>query len=169
MSLDGCVDPRSNSIRNIDEEHALIHDGKLFSFSTVFTSLAAAGTKSTVFNVPAGSYPHLSFLVVADQPTLVELFTGTTATAGANVVGKNKNQASTITPGLGVDITATSITDGTAIYQQQVPAIADVGGTLRSNLEWILAPSTKYSLKVTNKHASTASNVSIEITWYELS
>lgn len=170
------MDAFAHALTTIDEPHRMVHDGFSFHATSRVVSLANAASHNILLAVPAGSFPHLRAMLVSlsDSPVDIESFEGTTTSADGTVITPfNRNRNSTNTPGVVLTHTPTISADGTQIHDRFVPDAGGQGsndvGVVTPNLgeEWILAPSTKYLIRVTNNSGG-AITISYEVLWYEI-
>lgn len=170
-----CWDSIVHALTVMDHEHRMIHDGMAFHATHRTASLANGGTLEGLIAVPAGAFPHMTgMLFTFGAGDLdIETFEGTTTSADGTAVNSfNRNRNSTNTPNIVLTHTPTITDDGTKIHDRLVPPTgAGVGnqeGVVSPNLgeEWILKPSTKYLVRVTNNSGG-AIKVTMEILWYE--
>ena len=162
----------------IQEEHRLIHDGMYFSTNYGFTSLANGANLDILIAVPANSFPHLRAWAYSleDGPCNFTLYEGTTTSDdGTALTSTNNNRNSTNAPNAVWTHTPTISGVGTAILENHY--VPDPGGGFLSGSpgtnfsdvseEWILKPSTKYLLRLTNNSGG-AIDGSVYIVHYEL-
>lgn len=161
----------------IDPEHYQIHEGKVFYITRYVSSVSNGASSDILMAVPASLYPHLrAYIVTAnDAPMRVFLYEGaTTSDDGTGMTGYNLNRNSANTASTVVTHSPTVTGTGTLL---DISLIPDTGGGLFSPgggagssdlpTEWILKPSTKYLIRVTNDSGS-ATAVDFQIFWYEV-
>ncbi len=171
MGADSAFDPRSNSLRVIQEEHGNVHDGHAY-IAFLTTTLTPANLNN--FSIMTGVKPiHLEWEVMSDQAMTVSILESPTILGGSPFTAiYNKNRGSS-------NVTACTILNGgtasggTLIYNIQARTVAPpttpivLGGGPRSLYELILASNTQYNYQVFNNGAATA-NITIQLHWYEL-
>ena len=159
----------------VDHEHRMIHDGFAFHITHRVASLANGAALEGLISVPADSFPHLTGMLFTfgAGDVDIETFEGTTTSAdGTAVTTFNRNRNSSITPAISVFHTPTITADGTQIHDRLVPptgnGVGNREGVVSPNLgeEWILKPSTKYLVRVTNNSGG-AIKLTMEMLWYE--
>jgi hypothetical protein len=102
----------------------------------------------------------------------VYLYEGPTATAGTALTAYNMKRSSLIAPTATVTHTPTNVTAGSValVNGRILPGgnspTTRVGGGIRSGIEWILKPSTKYLMRVNNGSGSNTP-INIVLEWYE--
>lgn len=165
------------ALTTIDSEHRLIHDGMYFSFNASFSALAASGTFDLVFEVPAGTFPHLRSwnYSLSDGPCRLDLWEGVTASEDGTVITPtNNNRNSSNTAGTVVRQDPTISANGESLLEDVY--VPDPGGgfftspgTAAADLseEWVLRPSTKYALRLTNNAGGPLTG-SVYVVFYEL-
>lgn len=168
-------DRNSRAVTIIEEEHRLTHEGMVWHTSDR-AQVANAASLDILFVTPAFTYPHLrkAILNLGDAPANICLYEGVTASAdgtAAPVFNRNRNSANVPST---VVTTGPTVTDlGTMIHDRLVGDTGGMGsnqaGAESAGLgeEWILTPSTKYLLRVTNNSGAEIT-VNYEIMWYEI-
>lgn len=168
------LDRFTGFLTNITGDHRYIHEGKAFSFSTVTTSIAAAGVYDINITTPANGYVHwrpVAFGTSANI-TLLELYEGATRSATGGTItpinrNRNKTNASTVTVNYAVTTT------GTGTFLRSVTAgaggvTARAGGSSAGEVEeFVMKPSTNYLVRFTNIGSTTATTVYFTAFWYE--
>lgn len=165
------VDPYTDCVGAISEEHLMAHLGNMFHVSGKVT-LAAGASHSLLFRVPAFTYPHLSRVRLTTSQGDVDIlsFEDSTITApGALAPMFNTNRNSANTPGMQVYFQPTVSADGTQLHTLWAhPTQLETGiSEVSKGEEWILKPDTDYLLRITNNNASAITHVP-EILWYEI-
>jgi hypothetical protein len=164
-------DTISSSVKTIAYEHSRTHDGKAFLLNGSY-SLANGATAYVLADNPAANYAHLRSFVVTctSAPMSVELYEGCTVSAnGTSKNGNNMNRNSVTTPNLQTYTGPTVTADGTLLEYTLIPGAKQSGGSadIGAEVEWILKPSTKYALKITNSSGATVT-YSLKMFWYEM-
>lgn len=161
----GPGDPISNIPVVILFEHHQVHEGETHRAQFVSTNLGTGTVKFGV-TVPAGKHPHMVFGVdIYDGSVKVEIKEGATFTSGSAVTAYNRNRSlSTVAPGTTITSGVTT-TDGTLIETLFAGAAQKTTNTSRSISEWILKPSTIYSVTVTGLVSNSQAVVAFD--WYE--
>lgn len=159
----------------MDHEHRMIHDGMAFHATHRAVSLANGASHDHLIAVPAGSYPHITAVIasLADSPCDILSYEGvTTSDDGTAIAMFNRNRNSTNTPNITLTHTPTITDLGTLIHDRFVPDAGGQGsndiGIVSPNFgeEWILKPSTKYLVRITNNSGG-AITITEEHLWYE--
>lgn len=166
------VDEFSGAVGIIEQEHLKIHEGKLFTVSSILSITNAGGVKNVLGVNPVLSFPHFrNITVTADGgPFDIELFEDTVVSAnGALITSYNNNRNSILTPSLTVYDGPTITSDGTLLETTLVTGTKQAGsfGTNASN-EWDLKPSSNYMIRITNNTAGGGTTrFAINMFWYE--
>ena len=161
----------------MDHEHRMIHDGMAFHSTHRVASLANGATYDILTTVPAGTFPHMTALLFTFSRGDLDIQSyegATTSDDGTAMTQWNRNRNSLNTPNT-VHSYAPTVTDpGTLFHDRLVhPTGTGVGnaeGIVAPNLgeEWILKPSTKYLMRLTNNSGG-AVKFTFETIWYEIS
>ena len=162
----------ANAYTVIQEQHRMAHDGFMFHSAGVSLDLADAGTFEILLVTPANTYPHIQKIkfFLEDSPATIELFEGVTASAdGAADNTQNVNRNSPLTPGSVVTTGPTVTDDGTLLTTKLLSGTGKDSGQIGDTLgeEWILKPSTKYLVRLTNLSAGII-DLSWELSFYEI-
>lgn len=170
-------DPYAHAITVIQEQHRVLHDGFMFHASGKVTGMINANVDDFLFVVPAAVHPHFqSFKLELGRGDVdILIYEGaTTSDDGTVQTSFNINRNSANTPGSALYIGPTVTDVGTLIHTGwAVPTGTGTGlsatGTIVSSQgeEWVLKPSTKYLIRVTNNSGATIS-YRWETLWYEL-
>jgi len=155
----------------IDYGHHEIHDGSTFNcFDSTDNLGAETGDHIQLLFTTAdvAKRAHLFFSAYGSGEiyvTMREAYDGG-GTGGVGEGINNRRRDSTKTPSVITSVTknATAATGGTLLYEHYVGAGNKDGGVIRAADEWILAPNTKYALRVFD---AAAINAYIEMMWYE--
>jgi len=173
-------DPYAHASTVINEEHRLIHDGMMFSYTHKFLTVVNGATVRLLLAPPAGCYPHINQarvfagagdidIVFYKDPTVTGY--GTTVPAGGR---PNLNQNSSNTASLAVYEEPTVSDPGSSLHRRWIPPTGTgVGNTTGDSApsfgeEWNLVPGTEYLMEVTNNSGVTI-DMAVDIVWYELS
>jgi hypothetical protein len=171
------MDPFSHALTTLDEIHRLTHDGFVYHTSGKVTGMINANVDDFLLSVPAVTFPHFQRLQITAGEGDIDMlvYEGTTTSAdGAAVSVFNVNRNSSNTPDT-VLTTGPTVTDvGTLIHTQWIPPSATGVGQSPAGVvgetngeEWVLKPSTKYLVRITNNSGSTIS-YRYEMLWYEI-
>jgi hypothetical protein len=170
-------DQYARAICTIDESHRMAHDGFMYHASGKVTGLIDTGTAELLLSVPAATFPHLSRVRFDLGRGDVDLhaYEGTTTSAdGTPISAFVTNRNSTNTPDLSLFSGPTVTGDGTLIHTGWVPPTATGTGLSADGVsnstngeEWLLKPSTKYLVRITNNSGATIT-YRYEILWYEI-
>jgi len=157
----------------IDYAHHEIHSGSTFVASYKSPDASPVADNGTIIFILTthAKYAHILFRAACGGDMEGELYEGTTVTAGTGSAQAvyNKNRASTKTPTVGVRRGMTVATAGTLIENEFMAGGTGpqgVGGATASRAEWVLAPSTVYMVRITNR-AGNAQPMSLAAEWYE--
>ena len=151
--------------KSISTEHHKIHEGDAFAFSSLIEDLAAAATDELLFVTSASDYVHMKEFSVASTggSILLEVWEDVTATNGATtleMINRNRNSSTTSNLAIYTAPTSVSETGCTKIFQTFIGGSdgfrATGGGDGGSLAEYVLLPSTKYLLRITNNGAAAA-------------
>ena len=156
LKVDGVVakiDHVNEALVTEDALHANIHAGEVFENSYVWTAVSTA--TSVYMMLETGTdVTHMAYKLAATGTVVLELFRGPTTTAdGTPLVSINRNQISTNTASPSVWFDPTVTVPGSSLSEELVPGGSGPhsgGGAGLSFHEWVLQPSTRYLLKVSN-------------------
>ena len=171
-------DNYAHAVTVIEETHRINHDGMMFHASGKVTGMIDENVDDFLMVTPAFIYPHVQRFRMDLGKGDVDIlaYEGATASAdGAAITAFNTNRNSSKTPGL-VLTSGPTVTDiGTLINTAwAAPTGTGIGqsangiSTLTAGEEWILKPSTKYLIRITNNSGATIA-YRYEFLWYELS
>jgi hypothetical protein len=171
VRIAGPIDSVTGAVQGIEWEHSRIHSGRGFSYVDRVDNLANGSSFYWQLDNPAANYAHLRQISGAADgaPVEVRLFEAPTITGdGTQGSPKNLNRASANAANLDVYRNATVSADGEELDFMLIPGSRSVGGSGTEGVEteWILAPSTKYVIKLTNTSGG-ASDVGLRLFWYE--
>jgi hypothetical protein len=165
----------TGAFKMIDTDHALIHEGQVFS-AFYKATITTGATLQFSFVTPADKYVHYRTAMItpsADALT-TDIYEGATINvAGTEVVASNRNRGSVITAGSVLRRGTTFTENGTLLqgFSSWLPGSTGVGqsrnGTsFTTGDEIVLKPSTTYRFVATN--GSSSSNiVGFTFRWYE--
>lgn len=168
-------DRSSRAVTIIGEEHRLTHEGMVWHCSARAEVLSAA-SYDVLITTPAFTFPHFrkALYNIGDGPADLLLYEGvTTSDDGSALLCYNRNRNSANVPNSVLTFTPTVTDLGTLIHDR---FIGDPGGQGANQVgaesaalgeEWILQPSTKYLIRLTN-NSGTTMTVNHEIMWYEI-
>jgi len=158
----------------ITGDHTYIHQGKGFSISGTTGSVAAAGTYSISFVTPSDKWVHMRPVSFSSTANTLQcrLSEGSTMSSGTTTIAKNRNRNSGKLSKVTVAVGATLSAEGNIMEYGQAGSGANpansAGGTGDgSNLEWVLAPNSTYSIRFENVGTVTATVGYYNIFWYE--
>lgn len=170
-------DAYAHAVTVIQEPHRLGHDGFMFHASWKATGLTNGSTYDVLLDVPAGTYPHLQRFSLSLGRGDVDILTyegATTSAAGTGQTERNVNRNNTRTAALAVSSGPTVTDPGTLIHTGWAPPTstgvgqsANGAGPVEQGEEWVLAPSTKYLVRLTNNSGATIA-LRVEVLWYEV-
>ena len=171
VRIAGPIDSVTGAVQGIEWEHSRIHSGRGFSYVDRVDNLANNTSFYWQLVNPAGNYPHLRLIfVTADgAPVEVRLFESPTITGdGTQGTPKNHNRASANVANLDIYRGTTVSVDGEELDFTLIPGTDAAGGSgnVGVDTEWILAPGTKYVIKLTNSSGA-AVDAGLRLFWYE--
>ena len=150
----------------------------VFHASGKVTGMIDANVDDFLITVPALSFPHFQRMrIFAGRGDMdINVYEGATTSAdGGAVASQNTNRNSSNTPSL-VLTSAPTVTDaGTLVHTSWLPPTsAGQGQSGATGLsgetngeEWVLQPSTKYLIRITNNSGATI-DYAYEMLWYEI-
>ena len=155
----------------LDVAHYEIHYGGMFHAEFVDDSVADDGTVDVLLRTGA-SADHAIFEVAVGGQSSVQMFEAPeVGDAGTEISSLNMNRLITRTAETLLYHTPTiTATGAITMVDRIIPAGATaqtrVGGQSSKGVEWVLAPSTDYLLRITNTSGG-AVPVSVMFEWYE--
>jgi hypothetical protein len=169
------IDSFTEAVKQIDTDHAYIHEGKFFE-AFFNETLATAATVIITFTTPADKYIHYrnEKINTSGDKITVELFESAVISTGGTAftpINHNRVTAATSTVSILRAPTLATAGDGNLIAQSYIGGGTGTGGnrsgseTTNVN-EYILKRSTTYVIKITNGSAA-ANIVQINPVWYE--
>ena len=173
--LRGAVERVTHALKIIDNDHAYIHQGGLYSSYHKFSAVAAGATRYILIKTPAAKYVHYraeSISTSGDNVT-IELYEAPTTTAdGTALTRNNHRRTGAIIPAtVTLFHTPTVTADGTLLHQTYIGGGVGVGQARQgeeqgNDREWVLSRSTNYLIKITNGSAN-ANTIQVNPMWYE--
>lgn len=164
------VDGFSKALVSIDTVHSRIHAGQVYQLDVLDLALADDAAIDVLIIVGADEGGHVRFAANAGGDAQIQLYEDTTVSAnGAVQTPQNRNRRSLNTPDLTLYLGPTVTGVGTVLSNRLIPAGKggnSAGGDISSFEEWILAESTNYLFRVTNRGGG-AKPVGLAIDWYE--
>ena len=168
---------QSNTLAVISNAHRRIHEGDMFHTSGKQTDWLSATTKKFLIDVPVNAAPHVQVMDLTFERGDIDFvaYEGTTTSDdGASLIVQNPNRNSSNAPKTLLYAEPTITDPGGLIFTMWTPpTIVGVGQTAsgvsgqgQSN-EWLLKPSTKYYILLTNNSGATI-KWSYEFMWFEL-
>lgn len=165
----------SGAIASILAPHLMVHEGRSFSSSHVWTAVAAGNSQDLLLRVPDTTREvHLVYGVTADLTASIDFYESATIVAPGtallrpNANRRNANQSRLQTyydPTLGmvgILLEAIRIPGGTVFK-------GAIGGEARRAVEWILRNDTDYLVRITNRHNTDPAILAVQAEWYEVS
>ena len=167
--------PDIHAVTTMEHLHRMGHDGFLFHSSGKVTGMVDANVDEFLLVTSTLEVNFSRFRLAFERGDIdVEMYEGTTASADGTpqtVFPTNRNATSSSAAVLNFAPTVT--VDGTLIHTGWLPPTAVGVGqssegvtTDTSGEEWILKPSTKYLIRLTNNSGATLS-YRWEFLWYE--
>ena len=163
----------TGAVKQIENDHAYIHQGKYWTRTTKFTLATGASIK---FTLQTNSEKEIHYRPMNIRTSADKLsgffYEGSSGASGGTVLTtSNRNRQSTNTTDVVLTQGVTVTTNGTQISELYIPGATGVGGVrtgddLSGNNEWVLKADTLYTILLTND--SEGDNVVfIEFQWYE--
>lgn len=168
----------------IISNHALIHTGMTYTAGHSQDDVADAASIELSILTGANYEAHLEIHAVSEGKAILEVYENRTITGGTTLDPRNKNRSLTRAADGGAVTTATldalcqevvkyapATSSGGTLLMSQKMISSGVGATTAvatggSRNEWILAPSTQYTVILTND-AGTAKDLALGFEWYE--
>jgi len=170
-------DPFVHAVTTITSPHRMAHDGFMFHASGKVTGMVDSNVDEFLLVTAAGNFPHLQRMRFdfGRGDIDVQAYEGaTTSNDGTPIVIHNTNRNSSHTADLSFNSAPTLTGDGTLIHTTWAPPTANGVGqsaqgvsNIEAGEEWILQPSTKYLIRVTNNSGGTIS-YRWELLFYEV-
>lgn len=178
-------DKYTNNEINLNLEHYMIHDAKVYQSGHYFTVTAASSQDLMI--ICGAVDTHMVLEAAVSGQALISFYEGVTINAGAGNTGVacsifNMNRNSTdsclalcfrsqSTTSSLIAWSAGAAANYHVLYQDQLPGgdkvVSMVGSSVNRTSEWVLKDSQKYLLRVTNQAASTIT-ASLNFRFYEL-
>lgn len=170
-------DSFAHAVTTIDELHRMTHDGFVYHVSGKVTGMIDANVDDFLLAIPKGAYPHFQRLQITAGRGDIDMavYEGTTTSADGTPIGSlnvNRNSPNVAETILTSAPTVSAL--GTLIHTQWVPPTATGVGQSPSGIigetngeEWVLAPDTKYLIRITNNSGATIA-YRYELLWYEI-
>lgn len=167
----GPTDPVSDLPVHIDFPHHQVHEGEMYLYSYLISSLNSGSSIIFRLSVP-NTYslpiraPHLVIETISTLETELYFYEGTAFSApGTAQSTYNRNRNISAGPGMTVFLSPTVSAAGTLLWIGLTGSSNKAGAADRSLTEWILKPNTQYSLVVTSK--SNGDKIVVRLDWYE--
>lgn len=151
----------------ISWEHHLVHHEKMFS-SSHNNTVNAGETVALHITTPASERTHIIFEIDVNNAGTILFREGDTITGGSAVTADNMNRESSESYGGTVKKDATVSVAGTTLRTRIIGSSSPstkIGGNSRQNTEWILKPSTTYTIIFTATNNATTCAINAE--YYE--
>lgn len=162
----------------IDAEHRLVHEGLVYSVSSVQTGIANGASASFLMKVPAGVFPHARVIdwSASNGAGTIFLYEDTAVSGdGTTVDIRNRNRVSSRTASSTLFVGPTVTNVGTELDRVFLP---DVGGGgffagpagifgSQPGEEWVFKPNSNYMFRLTN-NSGAAITIGFNLAWYEL-
>lgn len=168
LSVSDPVNPDLSAF--IDWEHHQVHEGEMFSYSYLISSLSSGVNQDFRLVVPVysnlGRTPHIVFEAIATAETELYFYENTTFSGNGTAQSKyNRNRNIAAGPGMGVFLSPTVSALGTLLWVGLLGANNRTGSAERALTEWILKSNTSYLFRVTSRAAS--DKIVFRANWYE--
>ena len=171
----GAVERVTKALKIIDNDHAYVHEGGLFSSYHKFSAIPTTQSRYILIKTPASKYVHYraeSISTSGDNVT-IEFYEAPTTTADGTALTRNNHRRTAPITAATVTLfhTPTVTADGTLLHQTYIGGGVGVGQTRQGGeqenaQEWVLSRSTNYLIKITNGSAN-ANTIQINPLWYE--
>lgn len=170
-------DKFNRAVTTIDSAHRLVHEGMFYQVSGKQTGWLDTTSEEFLIVTPAFTFPHVQVMLLnfgSGDIDFAAYENTTTSADGTPLVPMNVNRNSTNAPDTVLTAGPTITDDGDNIFNLWVPPTGTgvgqsangVQGTGQGS-EWILAPDSKYLIRLTNNSGSTI-DWSYEFSWYEI-
>lgn len=163
----------TNALKVIDNDHAYIHQSKLFTVTFKLDITTGATAKATFLtnSVKQIHYRPANIVTSADKLSINVYEGSTVASGGTAVTPVNRNRHAVVATDVVVKTGVTVGTNGTLIQTVYMPGGTGVGqarsgSQLSANNEWVLKESTLYTYEFINTSTET-NTVWVELQWYE--
>ena len=170
VNVAGPLDTVSGHLEVIDPRRALIHQGRMFSFSSVDQAVAASGVVEILMRVPSGTTAHMAASGAVSVDMIGTLWDGPTTSAdGTPITARNRHRGSATTPLSSLFASPTVTGDGTRLMEIFIPGGSGkqaAGGSGDTGSEWAL-DAGDYLLRIENISGTANSIANIEINWAE--
>lgn len=160
------VDIISGAVGVIDSAHLEVHAGRHF-YAEHNATINSGANLDVLFVTPAaGLYAHMVVSAQVSDTATMYLYEGVTTSNDGTALGEfNRNRASSIEATVVATHTPTVTDTGTLIRQRSLSSAVNETGANRDDQEIILAPETKYLLRIAS---GANSNVCYAMgDWYE--
>lgn len=170
----GAVERITHALKIIDNDHAYMHEGGLFSSFHKFSAIPTTQSRYILIQTPAVKYVHYraeSISTSGDNVTIEFYEDATTTADGTAMTAFNHRRAGGGASGVVISHTPTGTAEGTLIGQTFLGGGVGVGQVRQgdeqqNDHEWVLKRSAKYLVKITNGSAN-ANTVQVNPLWYE--
>lgn len=164
------VERYSRAMVSIGLEHAMVHSGRLFFASHIFSSVADANAVDCLF-VCGARFSHLDVSIAHEGNCTVALYEEPTySSAGTALTVTNRRRPNPSGSGSAVYHTPTISGTGNQLGGDRLlPGGTKnfaVGGQKSTRNEIILRPRTAYLIRVTNTSGG-AISIGVEFDWYD--
>lgn len=166
------IDRYSNNDIVLDYEHYMVHDANMYQCS-LFSTVTAASVLD-FYCCTGTKEAHIKFDYSSDGKSKVQLYEG--VTCNANTIGtihpvynmyRESTDSCTAYLGYGTAFsTNTEVLLSTILVPGSTAPPTRIGSNARTNTEWVLKPSTRYMVRVTNQDVGTIT-CAINCNFYE--
>jgi len=162
------VDSNTRTLVNIDYEHHMVHQGKMFTVIEV-TDLGNGAVRDILIVTPdTTEWAHMVWEVEHELETMVQFYCGATYSDNGTAISsfnRNSNSNNTATTLIYHTPTITDVGELIATIQQGDGKKA--GGGDRVSNEYVLRQNCAFLIRITN--STTSQNlVAMKLNWYEL-
>jgi len=155
-----------SSIKIIDFVHSEIHEGELYHFSNLFV-FSATFSYIMVSTLSSTLEAHFSSEISTTFPVIIKTFSlASTSANGTEIIPYNRKIPLTNTTNTRVFINPTIVNTGSYMSVNLVGAGAKtnaIGGSSRTNLEWVLKANNKILIQFDTLTQSNTSSFSIDM------
>ena len=161
-------DSLTSTLRAIEIEHALSHDGKAFVCTNITSAVANGANADTLLINPTSNFPHLRLwdYETTGAPATIELWEGpfTVSNTGTACSLNVTNRTSSNTSSLGVYNTSSITLNNslsTRLESHTLTGAKQEGGTQQGTaIEWVLKDNTNYLMRFNNASGGTVTAAS---------
>ncbi len=159
-------DPIASAFPSIEYEHHEIHEGHHYVFGHTADGVANAATVDILIKTTGCSrVPHLTGEVQSNLQGNISFYEGLTVSADGTTLSINNNNrnSSNVASCTAFHTPTVGATLGTELFAQSMfGAGRNIGGNVKREREFVLAPDQKYLLRFTSDAASNTVNMILD-------